>query len=400
MSLRLALCEHEARESAGMKTTLGMAAAVVLAAALVTGAPSDAARGSGSAPVRNGKIAFSEAGPNSAFELPTDLFVIDPSGSNRQRVAQCTIPNCILRAFAWSPDGRRLAFVRGKMGGARELPDLSLYVVGANGQEERRLDGCGKPRWPSCGDFAGSQISWSPDGSQLVVPRVRSLYVFNVDRNSFRRLTNCGSRRCFDLHPAWSPEGRRIVFARVTKPYVAALYSVRPDGSGLKRLTKPRGSVANPAWSPDGRRIAFDAVDSLNISTRLVVMNADGSRPRVLRTGPPETGPGVPAWSPDGRRIVFLTTPGTTARYRAAIWVINSNGTGRRLLYRSACCIGTWGRPIWSPDGRYVAFGVGVSSTSAPYDLSRSGIFFVRADGSGLRRVATAPTEAAWQRVR
>ena len=176
------------------------------------------------------------------------------------------------------------------------------------------------------------------------------------------------------------------------------LYSIKADGSGLKRLTKRYGAAGNPVWSPDGKRIAFDAVDELGLSTRLLVMAADGSAVRRLRMGSPDTGPSVPAWSPDGRRITYLTTPGTVGRYRAAVWIINRDGTGRRLLYRSACCIGTWGRPIWSPDGRYVAFGVGVSSESG-YDPVRSGVFVIKADGTGLRRLATAPTEAAWQRV-
>jgi Tol biopolymer transport system component len=384
------------RTLAGMNATLGSVAALLLLASVAVKA-SDVGRGATfTKPIRNGKVAFSDTGPSSPFGLAADLFLIEPDGSNRQRLTECTTRNCIVRAFAWSPDGRRLAFTRGSMGGPRSRADLSLYVIEADGHGERRLDGCGRPRWPSCGDFFGSQIAWSPDGSRLVVPRERSLYVFNVDRNRFRRLTNCGLRTCFDIHPAWAPSGGRIVFARLAGPYAESLYSVKADGSGLKRLTKPRPSAQNPVWSPDGRRIAFDAVDNLNIRTaRLFVMKADGSRMRVLRSGPADTGPGVPAWSPDARRIVFLTTPGTPGSYRAAVWVINRTGSGRRLLYRSPCCIDTWGRPIWSPDGSYVAFGVGVRS-----DPDSSGIFVIKADGRGLRRLATAPTEAAWQRVR
>jgi Tol biopolymer transport system component len=389
------------REAAGMQRTLRFVVALALAAMTITGAPSDAAETAASRiPVRNGKLAFSEAGPNSGlFGFPSDLFTIDPDGSNRQRLSHCTAQNCMMRAFAWSPDGRRLAFVRGRGGGSGSLPDLSLYVVDADGSAERRLDGCGKPRWPSCGDFVGSQISWSPDGSRLVVPREWSLYVFNVDRNRFRRLTKCRVRRCADFHPAWAPDGRRIVFARLVKPDVTWLYSIRADGVGLRRLTKPHVVGTNPVWSPDGREIAFDGSDN-HVSARIFVIAANGSGLRRIRSGPWDTGPGVPAWSPNGRRIAFLTTPGTPGSYRAEIWVINRNGTGRRLLYRSACCIGTWGRPIWSPDGRYVAFGVGVSSMSQPgYDPNRSGIFVIKADGTGLRRLASAPTEAGWQRV-
>jgi Tol biopolymer transport system component len=374
--------------------TVGLLSAVVLLAVATVAATTSGAAQSAAFPgqIRNGKIALSEktAQDGGRFGIPSDLYLIDPDGTNRQRLSECTIRNCIVRAFAWSPGGRRLAFVRGSGGGVRTSPDLSLYVIGADRRHLRRLSGCGKPRWPSCGDFNGSQISWSPDGSRVVVPRERSLYIFNVNRNQFRRLTSCGSETCFDMHPAWSPDGRRILFVRVKEPYAEALHSIKPDGTGQKRLTKPHGAVRNPAWSRDGSRIAFVTTDGLD--DRLFAMAADGSGLRMLRSGPSGTGPAVPAWSADGGRLVYLTTPGLPGGYRLAIWVIGVDGTGRRLLYRSACCIETWGRPSWSPDRRYVSFGVGLQA-----DAARSGVFVIRANGTNLRRLAAAATEAAWQ---
>jgi Tol biopolymer transport system component len=370
--------------------------ALVLVAVAAIGLASGGARSSSSAAgVRNGKIAFSESeivGPHGTGP-PSTLYVINPDGSGRRRLTGCGERLCALRTFSWSPDGRRLAFLRGPLGAFEQPTELTLHVIDADGSNERRLDGCGKPRWPSCGDFNGSQISWSPNSSQLVLPRRGSLYVFNVDGGGFRRVTTCGSRRCFDMHPAWAPNGRRIVFARYRTPFTESLWTVRPDGSGLSRLKKKLpGSAANPAWSPDSRRIAFDHNDGLE--ERLFVMAADGSDQRLFNKGFRGTGPGVPAWSPDGRRIAYLTTPGLPARYRAAIWVVNANGTGRRLLYRSACCIGSWGRPRWSPDGRSIVFGVDIS-----HDTARSGIYRIQADGTGLRRLVSAPTEATWQRI-
>jgi Tol biopolymer transport system component len=372
-------------------------ALLLLVVAIGIGVASGAARLSGSTgAVRNAKIAFSEpdaVGPYGTSP-PSNLYVIDSDGSNKRLLAPCGPRLCFLRAFAWSPDGRRLAFLRGPLGGVPVPTDFALHLIDADGSNERRLDGCGKPRWPSCGDFNGSQIAWSPNGDQLVVPRERSLYVFDVDRGTFRRLTSCGARPCFDKHPAWAPNGRRVIFVRYRSPYTESLYTVRPDGSGLRRLTeKLPGAAANPAWSPDGRRIAFDVSDG--VDARLYVMAADGSDHRVLRRGAGATGPGVPAWSPNGRQIAYLTTPELTSRFRAAIWVVNRDGTGRRLLYRSACCIESWGRPAWSPDAGSIVFGVGLRG-----DPARSGIFVIKSNGTGLRRVASAPTEAAWQPIR
>jgi Tol biopolymer transport system component len=383
-----------ARDPDRVTRTVGLLAAVVLLAVEAATAATSGAAQSSAFPgqIRNGKIAFSEIAQDGGRfgRFPSDLYLIDPDGTNRRRLSECTIRDCFVRAFAWSPGGRRLAFVRGSAGGVLTRLNLSLYVIGADGGHFRRLNGCGKPRWPSCGDFNGSQISWSPDGSRIVVPRERSLYLFNVNRNQFRRLTSCGSETCFDMHPAWSPDGRHILFVRVKEPYAEALYSIKPDGTGQKRLTKLHGAVRNPTWSLDGRRIVFVTTDGLD--DRLFVVGANGSGLKMLRSGPSGTGPAVPAWSADGSRLVFLTTPGLPGGYRLAIWVIGADGKGRRLLYRSACCIETWGRPSWSPDGRYVSFGVDLQS-----DAARSGVFVIRANGTNLRRLAAAATEAAWQ---
>ena len=191
--------------------------ATVAAAGVVwkIGTSSDAV---GSTPA--GTIAFSGPSDAGAFPFPpSDLFVIEADGSERRPVATCEgrsdIPSpsprsgifgCILRAFSWSPDGQRLAYVQGSMGGRDKGPDLWLFVVDADGKNERRVSGCGKPKWPSCGDFFGSQLAWEPGGSRLVVPRDGALYLFDVDRSGYRRLTpDCGPRRCFVCRLARQP---------------------------------------------------------------------------------------------------------------------------------------------------------------------------------------------------
>jgi len=355
----------------------------------------------GSAP--GGRIAFSAPEDSGSLPFPpSDLYVIDADGSGRRRLADCDDPfsiasarrgefGCILRAFAWSPDGERLAYVQGNMGGRDRGPDLSLFVVDVDGENERRLDGCGKPKWPSCGDFYGSQLAWDPHGSRLVVPRNGALYVFDVDGGGYRRLSpDCGARKCYDMHPAWSPDGRSIVFARQVAARSQALYSITPDGSNFTRLTHLPGQAGHATWSPNGRSIAFDFWDEEH--SRLYVMAADGSHLKLLRSGTNATGPSVPAWSPDGTEIAYLVTPQAGTVFSAEIWVARANGSKRRRLYRSALWLETWGRPVWSPGGRYIAFAVGLSE-----DREKSGIYIVNADGTGLRRLVDAPTEAAWQ---
>ena len=122
---------------------------------------------------------------------------------------------------------------------------------------------------------------------------------------------------------------------------------------------------------------------------RCYAVDADGSHRTLLISGARGSGPNLPARSPDGRTLVYFSTPGTRAHFVAEVWTINSDGSGKRRLYRSACCVGLWAAPIWSPDGRQIAF----SADSA------GGTFVMNADGSRLHRVSKAwASQVAWRR--
>ena len=98
------------------------------------------------------------------------------------------------------------------------------------------------------------------------------LYTIGADGRRLKALT---ANRSFELSPRWSPGGKRIVFSRyVNADDVYALHVIRADGSGLKKVTSPRGmNDVSPSWSPSGRRLAF-------------VRAPANSKGRVLRTCP------------------------------------------------------------------------------------------------------------------
>jgi Tol biopolymer transport system component len=67
---------------------------------------------------------------------------------------------------------------------------------------------------------------------------------------------------------------------------------------------------------------------------------------------------------------------------------MNADGSNKERLYHSGCCIGIYAPPIWSPDGRLIAF----SANSA------GGTFVINADGSGLRRLSPITSrDLSWQ---
>jgi Tol biopolymer transport system component len=316
-----------------------------------------------------GRIARSEYGR---------LLVVDPDGPGLHTIASCPAlsVDCGIAEPAWSPDDKHIAFVRG--GNDRQ----SLYVAATNGGGGvRRLAACGE-----CGVGVMGHLAWSPDGKWIAFSRdagrrasQESIWIAAAAGGRLRRLTDCRPESCADVQPGWSPDGHLLVFRRLLRTSFGRLYTVRPDGSGLTSI----GDGLDPQWSPDGRRIAFDD------SEGLYVANADGSYLRRLYGGTSgATGPGVPSWSPDGRKLVFLKTPGRPGRYSAEVWTINADGTGKKRLYHSHCCVELWAPPVWSPDGRMIAF----SADSA------GGTFVIKANGTGLRMLSpSVSTYLTWQ---
>lgn len=146
--------------------------------------------------------------------------------------------------------------------------------------------------------------------------------------------------------PSWAPDGKTIAFES-NRDGEAAVYTLRPDGSGLRRLT-PAGTLGEqPNWTPDGRRIVFASVREG--ARQLFLMNAGGGTPTAL----PGTANGfLAAFSPDGRWLLFAAQDKRPSmHYR--VFVMRPDGSERRELGDSAKSNED---PRWSVDGAWVVF--------------------------------------------
>lgn len=134
------------------------------------------------------------------------------------------------------------------------------------------------------------------------------------------------------------------------------IFLANADGSNMKRLANlPEFAFqGSPNWSQDGNRIAFDAwrAGESSNDARIVVINADGSEPRVLGDG------AMPSFSPGGKRIAF-------SRYapNQGVWVMSSQGPEQELVMLDDQ---GWGAR-WSPDGTRIAYTI---STNAKANLA------------------------------
>jgi Tol biopolymer transport system component len=165
---------------------------------------------------------------------------------------------------AWSPNGHRLVFARSRGSFPRDaFVRNELWSMTDDGGELRPLGPGGSPDWSSTGRIAFT----------VPVPgRGEMIKTMKPDGSDVRTLTR-GS------NPSWSPSGRLIVFDRQYPRDRAGVHVIGADATGLRRLTQHTGD-AEAVWSPNGEKIAY--LRRRTYTSRLVIMRADGSAPRIL----------------------------------------------------------------------------------------------------------------------
>jgi Tol biopolymer transport system component len=188
------------------------------------------------------------------------------------------------------------------------------------------------------------------------------------------------------------PSRSRIVFA-LERGSVTSLYTVRPKGTGLRRLTIPPtrqdlGGDSGPVWSPDGRRIVFErnlpywGADRF----RLAAVPARGGVALPLTGGPFDV---MPTYAPDGRRLAFTRLTAAVPASTVSLFTMGARGQHPSLLLADGIDIS----PAWSPDGRTIAF-ARLASASLP--IEEATLYLAAADGSSVRPLPVKGVSPAW----
>jgi Tol biopolymer transport system component len=216
----------------------------------------------------------------------------------------------------------------------------------------------------------GRQIAfWSATSPNAFA---RHLFVQGVDDPGPARKLS-GSHPSIQGHvtaPAWSIDGSRLVYAASTADGVR-LASAAVDGSGIRFLTDaPEVKPWTPVASPDGRWLAFR---SRAPQADLLVMPFDGGNPRILLTVDEPTDAFVNlAWSLDSTRVVFHRPDP-----QGGPAVVETIDIRDRSIVRVSRPLGHNTDPSWSPDGRWITYGLEIDGEHHQV--------IVAPDGSGYR---------------
>ena len=199
------------------------------------------------------------------------------------------------------------------------------------------------------------------------------IYSMDEKGDNLLQLTN---HRTTDEYPAFSPDGRRIAF-NSNRGLSPELYVMDSDGNNVTRLTHDSFPKSRPSWSPDGKRIAFSSFRLDVGNSEIYAMDADGANEKNLSQH--EMQDVVPSWSPDGSQIAFVSAHNLGAFDARHIFVMNTDGKGRRNLTEDTGLTDSFS-PTWSPDGSKIAF-------SSRFIFVGYDIYVMTAEGKKLERL-------------
>ena len=267
------------------------------------------------------------------------LMEIDPAGHGSQ--ARRLTSDVETEDYpSWSPNGKMLAYHRGKDG-------TGIYLIHADGTNQQRLS-----------PVPGFDVnpSWSPDGKQIIYVRVLDLIQPNIVPRTEIRIVNLDGSgdhvilpgTDFSVEPRWSVKNK-IVFMGLRNGSMHIL-TMDVDGAHLQQLTQ-EGNNGDPAWSPDGTKISFGSDREGSNKLNIYVIDEDGGNVRQLTHLVVPYEAGDTNWSSDGTRIAFeYDVDGkkqSDPEAYAEVWTIDAIGS--KAQSTTFKCSGVGCAPRWKP---------------------------------------------------
>ena len=252
------------------------------------------------------------------------LIVADADGENASTVAESSQP---LMSPAWSPDGRRIAYV------SFEGQQSAVYV--------QTLRTGSRERVSARAGINGAPI-FSPDGRHLALTLSLNdgnldIYTLDLSTQVLRRITE---NSAIDTEPAWSADGQWIYFTsdRAGSPQIYRVEAL--PGNRAQRATFEGTYNTRARVSPDGEQLAV--VHRNQGRDRIALLNPENGFINILSRGQLDESP---SFAPNGAMIIYATRD----QGQGVLAAVSSDG---RVHQRIASVAGDVREPVWGPYAR------------------------------------------------
>ncbi len=209
-------------------------------------------------------------------------------------------------------------------------------------------------------------LNWTPDGEALLVRMGHlgesAVFLVTAQNGRFERVDTPP----FTYDVAFSPDGGRVLYATTRGlGFGSEVWLMNRNGGNREQIINDSAHIiAYPRWSPTGDALVYIRMADSNIPFTvgaLVLTDGNGRNERVI--APADAGHGYPpVWSPDGRQVAFVVRENPenrradviAAALESNIYVADVALGGVRALTPFAGALTE--SPAWSPDGSWLAF--------------------------------------------
>jgi len=312
--------------------------------------------------------AFSPDGSKVAFErgslggLGKDLFVIPVNGGEPHRL---TFDNSWGGSPAWTQDGSEIVFSSNRGG------PLNLWRVSANGGPPRPVAGVSALAWQPSISRKGNVLAYEHATFETGIWRISLKDKTHSSGHSTPLIT---ARGMINTRPNFSADGKKVVFESDRLGF-SDIWYCDSDGSNCTQLTSLHGTAGTARWSPDGHHIAFEFQSQHYYD--VYVLDVPDGRPRRLVTFP-DADNGAPNWSRDGKWIYFYSSH---EKGPLQLWRVPFHGGTPLQVTKNGGVYATE-----SEDGRFLYYS----------KMEESGIWRMPLTGGGEEHVLDQPEGFLW----
>ncbi|MDF1532212.1 MAG: hypothetical protein SCH39_12545 [Methanosarcinales archaeon] len=181
--------------------------------------------------------------------------------------------------------------------------------------------------------------SWSPDGQKILFVSYgvmsEGMFLIKPDGSEIQEIRG-------GIEPSWTPDGNIIMINIFNGSEDIVLMDIKTQNITRLTFNEKLFKESEPKYSPDGGEIVFEVSDSTCVNIHVINLSRAGLEKIATCAADSE-------WSPDGKKIIYFGY-----EIQDSIWVMNSDGTDKKMLYLIKPFSHISRNFRWTPDSKYL----------------------------------------------